>query len=375
MNPLTTILVIVLSIGFTQGFVFSFLLWKSGKKDLVANRFKAYLLLVMSYGLLNEVLLLFGIGYFDTWYHLTLDLSWSYGPLLFLYVKAQSIEKFRLSRKDNWIFLPIVIQIICSIYVRSQNFFWDNTRESLTWLGYYGYVYWRNFSTVPIIASLLIIFYSYRSILLLNRLHPSEVNAQNLTWVKNLIKLFGSYYILVLLILVVDLVIYITTVSTDYYYFTRFYHYPFFIGIAILLYWFGISNVIRKDQRVLIKRKSLTAEEKSSLVEISEKLSLLMDQEEVFKDSTLTLQSLAQQLDIKPYLLTKTLNEVIHKSFNDYVNELRVENLKQLVGDSDNDKYTLLSLAYASGFNSKSSFNRAVKKHLGIAPSELKARS
>ncbi|MEO1589002.1 MAG: helix-turn-helix domain-containing protein [Bacteroidota bacterium] len=35
----------------------------------------------------------------------------------------------------------------------------------------------------------------------------------------------------------------------------------------------------------------------------------------------------------------------------------------------------MLSIALEAGFNSKSSFNRAVKKHLGISPSELKTFS
>ncbi len=374
MNSLTIVLVIVLSIGFTQGIIFSIILWRKSTKELVANKFKAILLFVLSYGLLNEVLRLFGIGYYDTWYHLTLDLNWSYGPLLFLYVKAQVVSNYRLSKKDYWVLIPILIQIICSIYVRSQNFFWDGTRESLTWLGYYGYAYWRNYSTVPIIASLLIMYFSYQSLKLLNGLDKKDVNKDNFHWVKNLVRSFGAYYLVVLIILISDLLIYVTTVGPDYYYFTRFYYYPFFIGIAILLYWFGISNIIRSDQRVLVKRKQLSESEKNALSDIAHKLEALMTQEEVYKDAELTLQSLADRLSIKPYLLTKSLNEVIHRSFNDYVNEYRVAKLKELVNDASNDKYTLLSLAYEAGFNSKSSFNRAVKKHLGISPSELKVK-
>lgn len=375
MNPLTIVLVIVLSIGFTQGIVFSVILWRKSSSDLVANKFKAILLFVLSYGLLNQVLRLFGIGYYDTWYHLTLDLNWSYGPLMYLYVKAQAVQNYRFTKKDFWVLIPIIAQIICSVYVRSQNFFWDGTRESLTWLGYHSYAYWRNYSTVPIIASVLIIYFSYRSLKLLNRLVIQDVNKDNLKWVKSLVRLFGSYYVLVLIILVSDLVIYLTTVSPDYYYFKRFYYYPFFIGIAIILYWFGISNVIRSDQRVLLKRKELSSSKKKGLDDIAQKLAALMEAEEIYKNPELTLQSLADQLAIKPYLLTKSLNEVIKKSFTDYINEFRVAKLKALVNDPANDKFTLLSLAYEAGFNSKSSFNRAVKKHLGISPSELKSKS
>lgn len=372
MDTLTIVLVIVLSIGLTQGVVFGFILWQSTDKIWVANKYKAMLLFVISYGLLNQVLRLFDIGYYDLWYHLTLDLNWSYGPLLYLYVKAQVTPNFNFRKSDRWILLPVLIQIICSIYVRSQNFYWDGTKESLTWLGYYGYSIWRNYSTVPIIASILIIFYCWKSLKLLKGVDLTRADEKNFSWVKSTIYAFGVYYIAVLTILLVDLIVYTTTVSTWYFYFTRFYYYPFFIGTAILIYWFGISSVLRSDQRILKTKKPITDQEREQLLKLSQQLKEVMDEENLYKDPELTLTTLAEKLETKPYLLTKTLNEILDKSFTDYVNEYRVEEIRKLISDPSNQKYTLLSLAYEAGFNSKSSFNRAVKKHLGISPSELK---
>lgn len=373
MDSLTSILAVILSVGLTQGVIFAILLWR--KSEHVANRYKAALLLVLSYDLLNQVLRLFDIGYYDTYYHLTLDLNWSYGPLLFLYVKSQVTPNYKFTKKDRWLLFPVLVQVVCSIYVRSQNFYWDGTKESLSWLGYWGYNYWMNYSTVPIIASVLIILFSVKSHQLLIGLQAHEVNEKNLKWVKTLIRGFAAYYSIVLVILVVDLLIFITTVSAWYFYFTRFHYYPFFIGMAILIYWFGISSIIRNDQRVLKNRKKLSDSELESLEEIAERLQRSMEVDKIFKDSELTLTSLAEKLEIKPYLLTKTLNEVLHKSFTDYINECRVSEVDKMVNDSSNDKYTLLSLAYEAGFNSKSSFNRAVQKHLGLSPSQLKRPS
>ena len=372
MDALTSVLVIILCIGLTQGFVFAVILWKKSNKELQANKFKAILLIVISYELLNQVLRLFDIGYYDIWYHLTLDLEWSYGPLLYLYVRALVTPDLKLNKKDLWIFYPIILQIICSVYVRSQNFLWDGTKESLSWLGYHGYAYWMNYSTVPIIASILIIYFSVKSVLLLKALKPHEVDQKNFRWVFNLVRSFGIYYFLVLVILIVDLIVYLNTISIDYYYFTRFYYYPFFIGLAILGYWFGISSVIRDDQSVLKIRKKLSDSERQILEELTERLHALMVVNKVYKESTLTLNALAEKLDTKAYLITKAMNDIIHKSFTDYVNEHRVSEVQRLIKEPENNKYTLLSLAYQAGFNSKSSFNRAVKKHLGISPSDLK---
>ncbi|MDW3193766.1 MAG: helix-turn-helix domain-containing protein [Cytophagales bacterium] len=372
MDALTIVLIIILCIGFSQGMAFAIILWR---KPPIANKYKAMLLLVLSYGLLNQVLYLFGIGRYDAWYHLTMDLEWAYGPLLFLYAKGQVNPEFHPGKKDQWLWLPILIQIICSIYVRSQNFFWDGTRESLTWLGYYGYMVWMNYSTVPIIASLLIIGFAWKSLQLLRKLDSKDVVQENYRWIVNLVRGFGAYYCVVLIILIVDLIFFMSTESIYYFYRTRFYYYPFFIGMALLVYWFGISSIIRSDHRLLKPVKKIPEAERAALSEIADKLKELVEGQQVYRNSELTLAGLAEQMEVKPYLLTRTLNDLAKKSFTDYINEYRVHELEQLVKDPSNDKYTLLSLAHQAGFNSKSSFNRAVKKHLGIPPSQLKQRS
>ena len=99
-----------------------------------------------------------------------------------------------------------------------------------------------------------------------------------------------------------------------------------------------------------------------------------MEIDQLYKDPELSLNSIADQLNIKPYLISKSLSEIYNKRFNDFINEYRVKEVQILLQNSNNSKYTLLSLAMDAGFNSKSSFNRAVKKQFGISPSELKIK-
>ena len=47
------------------------------------------------------------------------------------------------------------------------------------------------------------------------------------------------------------------------------------------------------------------------------------------------------------------------------------KSLKRLVVLVENKQYTLMTVAYDCGFNSKTSFNRNFKKHTGLSPSEL----
>ena len=99
-----------------------------------------------------------------------------------------------------------------------------------------------------------------------------------------------------------------------------------------------------------------------------------MVDEKLFKNSNLILLSLSKHLDVKSYLTTKCLNTVYKMNFSDFVNSYRIQELRQLLNNPKNDNFTLLALALAFdvGFNSKASFNRAVKKLTGRPTSGLK---
>jgi AraC-like DNA-binding protein len=96
----------------------------------------------------------------------------------------------------------------------------------------------------------------------------------------------------------------------------------------------------------------------------------LMEQEKLFLIPDLTLKRVAEALEVHPNTLSQVINTVEQKNFFDYINTLRIETFKERVSIPQNQKYTLLSLAYACGFNSKTSFNRNFKNLTGKSPSE-----
>jgi AraC-like DNA-binding protein len=95
----------------------------------------------------------------------------------------------------------------------------------------------------------------------------------------------------------------------------------------------------------------------------------LMAREKPFLNPELTLTELASQLHTHPNYLSQVLNDELGANFYDYINALRVEEFKRLVTLPENQKYTLLALAYQSGFNSKAAFNRNFKKLTQESPS------
>lgn len=125
------------------------------------------------------------------------------------------------------------------------------------------------------------------------------------------------------------------------------------------------------DAETLLENKyknNLLNEEDAKTIE--KKLLEYLIKDKPYLNTELTLQELAEKIGILPNTLSYVINASLGKNFYDLINEYRVNEFINLYQNSNN-KYTILSLALDSGFNSKSSFNRNFKKIKGITPSEF----
>lgn len=364
-----TLLVILLCVGALQGIIYGSILWRNQARHRLANRFLATILFFFSYRLIVETLKIFGLGRYDTWYHILLEYNWIYGPLIFFFALSYVTPNFKLERK-HWIhFLPVIIEVIWSFFIKSQNFYWDGTRESLSWLGYWGYVVWMQLPTMYVISSVLIIFYAAKSLKVINEAienQSTRIIPEKVFWIKR-----------VIYVLIVFSMVYLVGILIDFFFFdfsgNLFYGHPVFIGMAAITYWLGLEGFARRNNSAFMAQATVSQKELNQLSEIAQDLDKAMQTNKLFLEPTLNLEALAKAIDVKPYLVTKALNVVKQKKFGDYVNQYRIEELKLLLEDPKNEQFTLLSLAFDAGFNSKASFNRAVKKITGKSPSSLKS--
>ena len=99
-------------------------------------------------------------------------------------------------------------------------------------------------------------------------------------------------------------------------------------------------------------------------------LTQLMSEKKPYTNPELTLDELAQKLNVHRNNLSQVINTYEQKSFYDYINLKRVEEFKRIVSLPESQKFTLLGLANNSGFNSKTSFNRNFKNATGLSPTE-----
>ncbi|WP_462242845.1 helix-turn-helix domain-containing protein [Ferruginibacter sp.] len=96
----------------------------------------------------------------------------------------------------------------------------------------------------------------------------------------------------------------------------------------------------------------------------------LLEKAKVYEDPELSLTQVAKQLGTNPSLLSKVINQGFQLNFNDFINNYRIEAVKEKLKAGEHKMQTLLGIAYDCGFNSKATFNRAFKKATGVSPKE-----
>lgn len=105
---------------------------------------------------------------------------------------------------------------------------------------------------------------------------------------------------------------------------------------------------------------------------IRDALLSVMDGEQPWRDSDLTLADLADRLGTTPHKLSEVLNAQLCATFYDFVNGYRVREVQRRILAGDAERLTILSLALDAGFASKSTFNAVFRKHAGKTPSEFR---
>ena len=108
--------------------------------------------------------------------------------------------------------------------------------------------------------------------------------------------------------------------------------------------------------------------------ELTKRITLLMEKDKLYQETELTLQQLAVKLDVPAYQVSLALNDGMKKSFYDVVNGYRVEEAKRLLLDGNSRNYTILSVGFEAGFNSKTTFNTVFKKFTGLTPTEFREK-
>ncbi|RTZ46456.1 AraC family transcriptional regulator [Chryseobacterium arthrosphaerae] len=116
----------------------------------------------------------------------------------------------------------------------------------------------------------------------------------------------------------------------------------------------------------------ISSENRNRSTDISQKLLMFMETERPFLDEELSLQKLSLLMEVSTHRLSEVINQDLGTNFYKFVNSYRVEEVKKKLRTPEFDKYSILGIAFESGFNSKSTFNKIFKEETGMTPSEFK---
>lgn len=106
--------------------------------------------------------------------------------------------------------------------------------------------------------------------------------------------------------------------------------------------------------------------------ELVEKLVHFMEQNKPYLESHITVERLANKLNVSPKLLSSTINSQLHVNFFELIGNYRVAEAKKRLADSELRQKPISEIMKSCGFNSKSVFNQAFKKSVGVTPSHYR---
>jgi AraC-like DNA-binding protein len=146
----------------------------------------------------------------------------------------------------------------------------------------------------------------------------------------------------------------------------------FFLSLLTAFLFLVVRKKIILPARAKTKKYKTSTLDREEAREIVKKLTHLLEYEKVYRDETISLQSLAQELSISYHRLSQIINEKMQKNFFDLINGYRVEEAKKRLVDPAEGARNVLAIAFDVGFNTKAAFNRVFKKYTGMTPSQYR---
>lgn len=127
------------------------------------------------------------------------------------------------------------------------------------------------------------------------------------------------------------------------------------------------SSIMQENNTAEESRESITADNL-----YFQKLELFCKDEHIYTDSTLNREKVAEKLGISAGYVSQIVNTITGDNFAHYINQYRVEAVKEMISDPEYGNYNLLTMGLEAGFTSKTTFFKAFKKVTGQTPNEYK---
>jgi AraC-like DNA-binding protein len=149
--------------------------------------------------------------------------------------------------------------------------------------------------------------------------------------------------------------------------------YPLYIPIAILIYWLGLKGYLHARQsppEVVPPKVNTTFIPAETVDKAIVLLTNAMHTDKLYLDPELTVEKVGKYVQLPPKTVSFVVNQHLQKSFNAFVNEYRIEAVKEQLTNPANEHLTLTGIAFDCGFNSQATFQRAFRQATGKSPKQ-----
>ncbi len=301
-----------------------------------------------------------------------------FGPLLYLYVSSLSIEIFRLKMSQLLHLLPMIAVAVHRSTIDVVPFGSpSNLAENPS------FIYNKIYFSLLIISLFVYWFFSLKLILKHRKKIPfqfSNYTAKNsLSWLVFVLSLFlilfVSDFVFTFLIRVLELKV--IKISFLYLNLTLF---------TFIMIFFGINqSSIYKTGKIAAKGNDIPDNQENNdlkparsvlndnqIEELTNTILQYLKTKKPYLNAEYSLQMMADDLNISRHKLSETINSGQKKNFYKFINEFRVQEVKEMLVNPAFNHYSVLGVGLECGFNSKSSFNRIFKEETGYTPTEFK---
>ncbi len=337
----------------------SLFLWIAPKENQFANRWLAILMTVIALWIIRVLATDIGLAkYSPFWNRLPLRFSMAFGPLIYFYVRQIAQPKYFFHRKDLLHFIPLLPELSIQVFMAIQNLNTGNT------------IYDKFNSVLQLSVFLSVAIYLYLCHVQIDcfyrekQFQGGDRRRSELLWLDRLLTAFGMLWLL-----------WIPFTAVDYFYYHdksgALYYFPLYLLFIYAIIWIAAKSHLKSEtlEKTNITVKPLLP---ADLKQKGSWLKMEVKEKGYYRDAELSLSSLAEKLGLHTHEVSRIINTVFKKSFNDFINEYRVREVALKMQDRSYDHITLLGLAYESGFNSQSSFHRIFKQFTGRTPLEYK---
>lgn len=355
----------VLVLGSSQGIFLGIMLQIIQNKNKIANKILSLLLAAASIMLIGRFLYSFDSNN-EFFFRIALFLDtiiFLVGPLLYMYCKRLIFHNNDLSNKHYYYFLPFGVMCIYYLWTLTHS------HEQLLTLFQKGKPF-IPFLIIETSGLLFNFYFCYRCYRLMKRYKMEE--KKNLSYSQNIIPFLKIIVIITITFFTLWLISY-----TSFYFFKT--NMPYinyrttWIAFPVFIYIIGFYSLKQPEffRLPAVRNEKQTGRERlegETLIKLKENLEMLMEEKKIYLQPKLTLIELAQKLDTSPNNLSWLLNNIHGSSFYNYINRYRLQAFIEKIKKGEHHSKTLLALALESGFNSKSTFNKAFRSELNDTP-------